>query len=288
MTKIKGRLWRTDAEGFLRNDASAEHIRPPFAVAVNAAVGACTEQIANDIHSIYVTGSIARGLAAEGQSRLEVFAVLAPQVDPELVLRDWIGPAQQRLAAEHGAIAEAQIDLWAYNHVFTDPGSFSIGAFIVKTNSVCVWGSDLSPELPDYKIHPAIANEDLAQIRDDIMEAAAALKKQPDEASLRRWGHEIMARILWSGFGLVMVEEGVYTRDFDLCYEYFARHYPGHAGDMRRALQYVENPSGSAEELLAYLGDMGDWMIVHADTWMQQYNPGGELPMKVESEEESE
>ena len=42
----------------------------------------------------------------------------------------------------------------------------AIGAFIIVTNSVCVWGSDLTPELPEYNINDhntrlGIANDDI-------------------------------------------------------------------------------------------------------------------------------
>jgi uncharacterized protein len=287
MTSRKGRLWRMDANGSILNDASIETIKPPYDAMIADAVAVFTSKIANDIHSIYVTGSVARGLAVEGVSNLNIFAVLTEETDADLVLQDWIQSAEEELLAQYPSLSDVVLELWPYNHVFSDPGRFSIGAFIIKTHSICVWGSDVAPELPEYKVEAAVANDDLVQIRLDIDEAVAKIKRNSRPENVSFWCRDIAKHILHAGFALVMVDEGIHTRDLDLSYEYFAKHYPGHAADMQRALIYAENPSMDAMEVLDYLAIMGAWMIAHADSWLDQHNPDRELALQVESEEET-
>lgn len=284
MTNKKGRLWRIDADGNILNDAVA--ITSPYDIMAADAVAAYTGNIVNDVHSIYVTGSVARGLVVEGVSNLNVIALLTEMTDADLVLQDWIMSAEENILAKYPSLSDVVLEVWPYNYVFSDPGRFSIGAFIIKTQSVCLWGSDVAPELPDYKIEAAIANDDLVQVKLDIDEAVAKIKRNSRPENVSYWCREVMKHILHAGFALVMVDEGVYTRDLDLCYEYFAKHYPGHAADMQRALRYAENPSMDAMEVLGYLANMGEWMIAHANTWLDQHNPERDLAMIVESEEE--
>lgn len=286
MTSRTGRLWRMDNDGSILNDASPDKIKSPYDSMIADATAAYTGNIANDIHSVYVTGSVARGLAVEGVSNLNMIALLTEAADADLVLRDWIVPAEEALLAKYPSLSDVILELWPYNYVFADPERFSIGAFIIKTHSVCVWGSDVTPELPDYRVDAAIANDDLVQIKLDVDEAVMKIKRNSKPENVAYWCREVMKHILHAGFALVMVDEGVYTRDLDLCYEYFARHYPGHAADMQRALRYAENPSTDAMEVLDYLADMGEWIIAHANAWLDQHNPDRDPAMLVENEEE--
>lgn len=286
MNSRNGRLWRMDADGNILNDASIDSIKPPYDAMIADAVSAYNANIANDIHSIYVTGSVARGLAVEGVSNLNIAAVLTEATDADLVFRDWIADAEAELLARYPSLSDVVLEVWPYNYVFSDPERFSIGAFILKTHSVCMWGSDIMPELPDFKVEIAIANDDLMQIKLDIDESVAKIKRNSRPENVAYWCREVMKHILHAGFALVMIDEGVYTRDLDLCYTTFVRHYPEQVAEMRQALVYAENPSMDAMEVLDYLANMGKWMIDCADVWLDQHNPERNLAMLIEIEEE--
>lgn len=283
-----GRYWRTDEEGYLLNDASLHYIQPPFADVVQAAVDAYLQHIPGDIHSIYVTGSIPRGLAREGESDLDMFAVLTAEADPLLVLQDWIDPTEEALIDRFPCINDAQLEVWSDGYVFTDPTRFSIGAFIIKTHSVCVWGSDLIPELGDYKISAAIANDDLVRVKLDIAVAVEYIQADSRPVNVRYWCRRSMKNILRAGFALVMLEEGRHTRDLELCYETFIRHYPQQTARMKRALEYARFPLADADGVLAFLEDMGGWIIARADHWLGQYNPAHDEALLVDDVEAME
>lgn len=283
-----GRLWPITPEGIILNDARREYIQPPFDAVLADLVAAVEANIPADVHSIYVTGSIARGLAAPGQSDANVIAVLTETTDPELVRQDWLGPAEDAATERHACISDAQIELWPYGHVFGRPDRFSIGGFILKTHSVCLWGNDLANELGDYRLGPAIPNDDLVQVKFDVEEAIEAIRADPAPENVPYWCRWAMKRLLRAGFGLVMLEEGVFTRDIDLCCDIFAKHYPGHASDMRRALDLARQPVSDAETVLRFLGYWGDWIITHANIWLDRYNPQRELALPVDDIAEPE
>lgn len=285
MQERKGRLWQLDANGYILNDARAEYIHPPFDVLVNDAVAAYTQHLTNDIHSIYVSGSVARGLAVEGESDMNIFAVLNEISDPDLVLRDWIPPAEEAILDKHKSIADIRLDLWPYAYVLNDPAYFSIGAFIIKTQSVCVWGSDLASELLDYRISPHIANDDIVQINDDVLESLDDIQTNPRRA--RTVAYRVSKQLLHTGFSLVMLEEGVYTRDLNLSYECFVKHYPDRAHYMRQALEYAHNPPRDPQLVLNLLDDLGLFVISEADKWLDKHNPDRYLALPT-SEVEGE
>lgn len=288
MTKLPGRLWRIDSQGFIMNDASPEQIVPPFSALVDETVQKCTDAIGADIDSLYITGSVARGLAVEGQSDLNVFVVLDAASDPDLVLRDWVPDAEAALRAGHPCVSDVQIELWSYYSIFTDPARFSIGAFILKTHSACVWGVDLNTQLPDYKITPAIANDDLIQLEADLADSVDALERMTSEEAAAAWCRFAAKAGLRAGFGLVQMPAQVHTRDVDLCADYFRKYYPQHTDDARSALRYAIQPTRSAHEALAFVKHLQSWLLPLGDDWLDQYNPDREPDLPVDDVEEME
>ncbi|MBZ0299526.1 MAG: hypothetical protein K8J31_07300 [Anaerolineae bacterium] len=285
MEPITGRLWRIDRSGIIVNDAHTDLIQPPFTALIEDAIRAYSDHIGGDIDSIYLTGSVARGLAVEGRSDLNAFAVLAAAVDPDLVLQDWVTDAECDLLERHPCVSDVQLELWPYYSVFTDPARFSAPAFILKTHSACLWGVDLSTQLPDYRISPAIANDDLVQLVDDLADSAEGIEADPSDDNVRSWCQFAAKSILRSGFGLVQMQEGVHTRDVDLCCAYFVQHHPAYANHMRRALHCATDPIEEAESALSFITGIGGWLIPLADEWLDQHNPARELALPVDDVE---
>ena len=282
MNQPKGRFWQLDAQGYIQNDADRRYIKPPYAAVIRDAVKAYTDRIAGDLYSIYVTGSVARGLVVEGKSDINLFAVLTNTVDPDLVMQDWVLDAEEALIAEHLCIADAHLELWPHNYVFSDPDRFSIGAFIIKTHSVCLWGSDLAEEIPPYKVSAGIANDDIVQIQEDIEEAIAAINDEESPANVRYWCRNVMKHILRAGFSLVMLPAGRHTRDLDLCAATFSEYHPAHAPTMQQALTYAYQPSGKASEVLRFLDATNDWLLPLAHDWLETHNPERDPALKVD------
>ena len=78
MIKIQkhGAVLSTDKDGYLIPDASLDKIVPPWNEAVNFIKEAYIKHLGERLHSVYIRGSIARGLAVEGISGLDSFALL--------------------------------------------------------------------------------------------------------------------------------------------------------------------------------------------------------------------
>ena len=288
MAPGKGRLWPVDDQGYIQNDASPEQIAPQFKGIIRDIVAAYVDNIGEDIHSIYLTGSVARGRAIVGESDIDAFAVLEYTVDPDLVSQDWIESTEERLHGQHDAVSDVQLELWPQSWIFREPGEFSIFAFIIKTHSVCLWGVDLTPELPDYRVPavlPAIANDDIIQIKPDIEEAVEEIQADTSPENVVYWCRRISKNMLRAGYGLVMLDVGGHTRDSDLCYQYFAEGYPEQAEQMRRALTYATQPTTNPGEILDFLDRFGTWLITQADRWLDGHNPARHLDYRFDTYE---
>lgn len=85
-----GRLLATDKDGHLTNDAGTDRIVAPWDEAVAAGVAIYQQAYGDKLRGLYVRGSVARGLAIEGFSDVDMFGVYAGVEDdiPEFD-REW-------------------------------------------------------------------------------------------------------------------------------------------------------------------------------------------------------
>lgn len=289
-----GRYWQVDEQGLLRNDARRDAIAQDYAPLLDDLIARVTQAIGGDVHSIYLSGSVARGLARRGDSDLNAVVVLEESVDPELVLQGWIAPAERDLARAYPALVrEVQIEVWPQGEIFRDPAEFSIAAFILRTQALCLWGSSLEPELPDYSLHHtatriAIANDDVVQFADDLAGARDALAEDAHPRAVQGWCRHICKQMLRTGFGLVSVELGRYTRDVDLCAQDFAQGFPAQAAAIQQALTWTRQPAADAGAVRAFLADFGAWLEDACAAWLDRYNPARALYFYFEDEEGEE
>ena len=273
-----GGLWPLDADGTILSDASPDKIQPPYQAAVAAAVAAYREHLGAQLAGVYVRGTVPRGQAVPGVSDLDCFAVVSG--DPEHVDGSWLKAAGVEIARQHPIVSDVQLEIWPLDEVLATD-RFDEMSFLLKTQSACVWGDDFAPRLPRFKPDVIVANNDISQIQPDIEEAIAALHADGSPARVVYWCRRIMKNMLRAGFSLVMLDEGVFTRDLKLCYEYFARHYPAQEQEMRRVLELAIQPTNEREVVLERLTTFGAWMIARADEWLAQHNPSKvvEMPM---------
>ncbi len=288
----QGRLWQVNANGFLVNDAKKENLTPQYQAVIDDVIQAYRDHIDNEIHSIYVTGSVPRGLAVEGQSDLDMFAVLEYYTEPELVMQDWIPEAEQTIAEKHDCVSNVQMETWIHGWLLHDPTEFSVSAFILRTHAVCVWGADMSPDVTAYQFSKretrlAIANDDIVQIDPDIEEAIEEIELDDSADNIRYWCKRICKNMIHAMFGLVMVDEFVHTRDIDVSVKYILKHYPDKRPDVEQAVNYIQSPTKSKQELLDFLNAFGQWLIDECDTWLDEHNPDRYLEYQFEYDEES-
>jgi uncharacterized protein len=239
---------------------------------------------------------MARGEAQVGYSDFDFIAVLDYSVDPELVKQDWIAPTMQRLSEQYATLAKGvEFDLWPQGYLFRDPDEFSPGAFILATQSICVWGSDLVPELPRYTLHHmptlhAIANEDLLYFTDDLQDIADQLSASPSDDEVRLLSRNLAKKITRAGFALALEQNREYARDIAQCGADFSRVYPDYADDMKRALRLYTHPTPQIGPLQNMLEGFAAQIEDIAAEWLDTYNPEWEefFPIGEEDEDTDE
>ncbi|MBI3460934.1 hypothetical protein HY009_08400 [Candidatus Acetothermia bacterium] len=257
MSAIKpyGRFYELTPEGYIVNPARFEHIKPPWFELVNAIKSAYLDKYTDHLHSIYVRGSVPHGWAIEGVSDADSFALLKPGAEG---IRDVEGEyeIEAQLEVAFPFTTGVEFHTLPFSEI-QDPRS--IRRFIIKVESLCIHGQDLSMETPLFKLDKAIA----FQARHFSRHLGEFVEKFPsaDDASTRRsncaW---IMKRIVRSGFELVMVRAGQYTRDLYPCYVTFSKFYPEREPQMKQALEWAVVPVDESSVVMAFVEEFGGWL----------------------------
>lgn len=280
MTQIKniGRYCVTDSDGYIVNDTSIKKIQPEYMEVINEVVERYQLHLGDHLHSVYVRGSVSRGLGIAGVSDLDTIGVTT--VHPEALDLQWVKAAEQEINRKYSCINGIEFSFHHKQEVL-ETSDFSIIPFMIKTHSICFYGEDLTPYLPDYKADAALGNEHLVHLKYQIEQAKEDLTDNEDTEDIQDCCSWIMKIIVRAGIALVITKEHLYTRDLYPAYQLFAKHFPEKSFEMREALQFAIAPSENPNDICNILNTFGNWMINESETWLQNHNPDKVIAMKL-------
>ncbi|MGA3599270.1 nucleotidyltransferase [Lysinibacillus agricola] len=282
MTTIReiGSLCVTDRDGYIINLSDWNKINPIFLPVIYDVVNTYSTHLQDDLHSVYIRGSIPKGIGIEGVADLDTIAVIKQNPNKLQVKR--LKEVEQELNQKHTCVDGIELSFYCVEDIL-NTSSFSIISFILKTHGICVFGEDLIPQLPRYRADEALANDHHIHLQGQIKNANDDLQDNFDIEDIKDCCKWIMKIIVRAGLALVITKENIYTRDLYPAYKLFSKYFPEKENDMRKALEYAIIPIIDTNLLLSFLNEFGTWMVSEADKWLQFYNPNRELNMKLSS-----
>ncbi|TGB03664.1 nucleotidyltransferase [Halobacillus salinus] len=272
MTDIKpiGSLCPVDDQGYIINQSDSSKINDRFQEVIRLVTESCLSALSEEIHSIYLRGSVPRGMDIDGVSDLDV--VIITYSEPQNLNLDWTEETEQLINERFRFINGVELGFSPLSE-FEQTTHCSMIPFILKTYGICIYGESLIHKLPDYKPDSSLANEHLIHLAPLIERAKQELTGNEDTEDIEDCCSWIMRIIVRAGLALVIVQEQSYTRDLYPAYELFTKHYPEKEQDMRTALWYAINPLSNAEDILDFLNGFGSWMKAETENWLNVLNP---------------
>ncbi|MDM5340602.1 nucleotidyltransferase [Fictibacillus enclensis] len=272
MTDIKniGRFCSTNDNGYIINDSNLEKVKPEFYKVIEEVVENYQKHLGSDLHSVYVRGSVPRGLGIYGVSDLDTIAITNRETK-DIDLK-WVDKAENDLNRKYDCIKGVEFSFYSIEDMI-ETINFSIIPFMIKTHSVCVYGEDIRGQLPNYKADKTLGNQHLVNLKNQIKQAKEDVVGNDDKEDILDCCAWIMKIIVRAGLALVIEKEKKYTRDLYPAYEIFSTYYPEKESEMKQAVKYAINPTENGNAIIVFLDDMGTWMINEADKWLQVHNP---------------
>ncbi len=254
-----GRAQAVDAAGCIVNPCAPELIPPSWQAAVRELLESCRQALGPALHSLYLRGSVPRGLAIDGVSDLDAIGLVH---GPPASAEDWIRLMDARVRATHPGCRGVELRLWPLQGLDRLPPQHP-ARFLLKTQALCLWGPDVAAAwapvpLEEARIVLTALPRALAHMR-----VALHTGQQPDAELMRERCRWLAKKIVRAGFELVAVKEQAYTRDLHPCWQGFARHHTTQSAAMRKVLALAIEPTDNAERIAAAI-TMGEWVLTEA------------------------
>jgi hypothetical protein len=247
----------TDDAGFLINPCRRDRIQSAFLSALDAIMQAYLQLVPGRIHSIYLRGSVARGMAIEGISDIDTFALLYDR--PSRGELERLAEVERELSARFPVASGVEMILISRQELSKPSVAMTTYKLMISTQCICLWGSDEDLELPRYRpgreilAHLIWLENDLSYCRKQLETADVS-----ELEGLERW---ICKRLLRAGFELVMEREQRYTRDLFPCYQSFSAHHPTMEPQMKSALRRAITPTMEIDTLQELLSSLGTFIL---------------------------
>lgn len=253
-----GRYFDLDEGGFIINNCSRDLLVTPWSDIVEAIRQECMGYFGSHLHSLYVRGSVANGSAVPEISDVDMVAVISREISEEDYA--WRRSYVESLCFNNTFMTGVELPFCPLSLLIDESQKkYSKIRFAIKTQSICIYGVDVSNYISRYKpgvntiFHAYRFNNSLRIAR----EALDSASLYTDARDICRW---VMKELVRSGFDLVMLTEQIYARDLAPCCEAFARNYPERAVSMRKALELAVFPSSDPATVRECLDDLGDWL----------------------------
>ena len=256
-----GRLLKTDEDGFLISEASRNKIQPPWLEAVEAAKVVYLRNFGQRLHSVYVRGSVARGLAVLKISDVDTFAIISNEDDFDPT---WMSQAQLQLNHQFLFAAWVEVTADLLDDIF-DESQIRL-RFRIKVESTCVYGSNLSPQIPPFRVNKRLARALQPNIEWILNHEYINEIETSTQAELLETCNGVATELLRTGMVLIMVREGTYTPDLYPSYKCFSKYYPQYEPEMKRLLHLALNPISNLIELKPLVDQFGRWLAKEAET----------------------
>ncbi|MEM7336765.1 MAG: hypothetical protein AAF490_32130 [Chloroflexota bacterium] len=259
-----GNVLKTDENGYLISDASLEKIIPPWDMAVSFIKDAYIKHLGQQLHSVYIRGSVARGLAVEGLSDLDSLAFLHGFPPQERENLDWANQVSKQYLERFPFSDRPEMQIKWIGPLLDNLEDKGIS---LKLEYVCVHGKDIIPQIPPVKIKALVKNsafgsDYISRIVQQVHDKVEGDVEAEQITSKCRW---ICKRFLRAGLSLVMSRANVFTRDLYYCYELFSKFYPQQEPAMLKALQLALNPTDNVNELIPFIDEFGEFLALEAD-----------------------
>lgn len=247
-----------DAQGFITREGSLARVPHAFRPVVAAARDRVLDVFGARLHSAYLYGSIPRGAARVGRSDLDLLVAL-PEEPTEADRAD-ARALGEALDKEFPQIDGVGTLLYSRARLLSDLETYDLGWFVACLCTPLL-GENLAQFLPRYRPDSLLARETNGDLALLLPRWRARITEADDTDEARRPLVRFMSRhLVRTAFTLVMPRWNGWTSDLREMAEAFAAYYPARAEEVRAAAVRGGEPTGDADVLRSYVGDLGPWL----------------------------
>ena len=249
-----GTFLELDDSGHVIKKASRDLIQPEWEPLVDEVIAIYTSSFGDNLHSIWLRGSVAKGQAEKGVADLDSFAYLVEEAERSVEFESAIEALQSR----HPYCFAIETDARPVSDL--ERNLDGVMARIIKTQAICLHGEDISDRIPPYTLQEMVHYS--RYLRFNLEEKLPAFLREnngdPNEIRYTcTWTVRLLLRSLYE---TVMLEEGRWTNDLWPSYERFSSRHPSREPQAMELLQLTLNPVADEERLKAAVNAFTPWV----------------------------
>lgn len=247
-----GGFFPKDKAGYILNPTHLNHIPRHWLPVLEKIKEIYKRQIGTKLHSIWLRGSLPRGLQVDHFSDLDTFALIYTSKFIKWKTASW---AQEETTAIQVQFPFVPAIEFMLNYYREDLAAINAPlAMLIKTQSLCLYGEDIQHLLPRYRPSKRMALN-YKWLEQDI-NLFLNQETFSDQAT-----QQMMKQILRTSFELVLERAQEYTTDLYWNYKVFSTYYPNKAAEMQKALHFYLNPKQDPRALRLLVQQLGYWLI---------------------------
>lgn len=245
-----------DADGFIETLDNAP-IQGAFSPVLENACIRLGDDATPLVHSVYVYGSVATGLAVPGRSDLDLSLILnrTPSSSEKAVLEK----IRLEIEANYPVVTKVDFDIGSLEDI-ASPDAGMAWRYWLKHHCRCILGVDLAAPILRFKPSRTLALAVNGNFRDVLADYAARIAASNSMALSQRLRREAARKAIRSTNILRGETDGDWPTTLEDHDARFCRLFPEKANDLRFFLDQSRNPSAPAADFIARLDRFAGWM----------------------------
>jgi predicted nucleotidyltransferase len=264
-----GYIYNINTDGHLVNNLSKQDMQTKWLNAVNGVVSLCEGFFEDNLHSIYIRGSIAEGHAYDNRSDIDLMIVLNDQVAVkkgqlrallEAQITNFRSSVDEYLKDKHPYVTYVDYSpiILIDKLLNDDSDNSAVHRFLIKYQSVHVYGINIQDSLKHTE------REDIPMYHSSLGITMNQIRTLPLDirihADIIKW---TARRIIRSTFGIVNKNLNIYTKSLVPCYNLFVDEYPDKKEEMKSILEIaVLGVEGKTPKEFKSMLKMGEWLLI--------------------------
>lgn len=247
---------------FIQNSTQIDLVQEPWSEVIDDIIQQYQNYLSNQIHSIYLRGSVAHGTAIAYESDVDIFVVIKRPLIPED--RQWAEEKRAYFCDKYPFCYDIDLDLIHIDDILPCESELKNSKlsfnhrFYIKTQSICLKGENLETKIPPIPISYHTVKQLLPEIQSIYKIAIEGITNNHSAELKKQWCRWFMKQVLRYFFLTVMPKVGYFTRDLILCYQSAAIFYPNFECQLTQALNLGIQPISDSEALYKAFEELAD------------------------------
>ncbi|ANS85778.1 nucleotidyltransferase domain-containing protein [Vibrio scophthalmi] len=214
--------------------------------------------LGDNLHSVYVFGSVARKTAVPQRSNLDVIVVTQQSfADKRSTVFNTV---RWHFQKSHPHITEVAFKTALVSDIASLDSIFSWG-FLLRHCAVCVHGEDLSECFGDYEPSWEIAKHWNMDVEDWLSVYRNRIVRAKEDAEQLKAQQIIAKKLLRASYSLVIPRAKGWHDDPVACGKHFLRYYPSFQVEIERLVILLSNRVVAKRSVLGILDSYGEWLV---------------------------